>query len=376
MRIKDLMLFEAKGPARIPTGKGAVVNPAHMPTSKYEGDPAGYDWKRQKAYYDAISAALARNGKRLEYIGVATAPFGVGGDVFVATAPNFVWQKQDSSGQGNPNWLWINGTKMKLKQFLALTPAEQDEMLSGAADPSEKDWELNKNIKGYIQSLKRAGLTGEALKARVNAKRGEIMSKLSSEIYQASSSGNPADASFKALRSIGITWPDRTELRDIIKNIIRPRMTDGYYYTGSFISQIDAWLHTGLISKNDSDMAKFILSVCLQTNKSMMLAITALERFESIDLEFIDKRKAEILDTINQEKDLFKAARALASLKKMGVTWPEIDSYLDDKKKPIIRGLLDIAKRGFDPREEIKFLRSKGIVWPELNAIEAAVKQP
>lgn len=158
MRAIDLIeAIQPKGPRKIPTGgRGSINNPAYDQGAYYEGDPAGFDFKAQRKNYENLKAALARVGKKLEYIAVARSPSGP--DTFVATAPGVVWQKYIATDQQSAqNNIYISGKKFQLSRFVGLPLDQQDIVLGGgkaeinlfiSKDPFTYVAELVKNSKG------------------------------------------------------------------------------------------------------------------------------------------------------------------------------------------------------------------------------------
>lgn len=137
---------------RIPTGvrNTTVIDPSSFDkiTSRgwkdlevYSGSPSGINLGTvQERNYDALSDALARNGKKFNYVGYAqyegapayNSPSGNAPTLFrfVMTAPGFVWEKYegDTAG-GGQNRVYVGGQAMKLTAFLGLSPKKQDALI-------------------------------------------------------------------------------------------------------------------------------------------------------------------------------------------------------------------------------------------------------
>lgn len=160
-----------KGPRKIPTGgRGSINNPAYDQGAYYEGDPAGFDFKAQRKNHESLKAALARAGKKLEYIAVARSPSGP--DTFVATAPGVVWQKYvPNDPQGAQNNIYIRGVKIKFSSFFALEPDQQDKVLSG--NMAEAVLYMNGDLFKYMELLSTE--SPEAIKASLEENKKNLL---------------------------------------------------------------------------------------------------------------------------------------------------------------------------------------------------------
>lgn len=158
------MIRSAK-PERIPTSvrKISVLNPVFLPQAGYydpksmqmktwEGNPSTVDFKAQANNYNALSEILKRNGQSFDWIGMAKYT----GEAdyirrydkpdakamltrFVATSPVLVWEKYEgATAGGGRNEVYVGGAKMKLTEFLALSPEEQDDYIHGRVDTTTK----------------------------------------------------------------------------------------------------------------------------------------------------------------------------------------------------------------------------------------------
>ena len=194
----------AKGPAKIPTGGGpSVANPAHMRSVKYEGDPAKFDFGLQKRNYDIISAALARQNKKLEYIGVARSA--AGPDIFVATAPGVVWYKYvGTNPQSGQNYMYINGAKVKTSWFVTQNPSMQDRILT--SDKVGVTLLFTDKLQDIIRAFGNARDP-----SALDGHKAQIISKILDMIKSGNSWFNGTDEAMQcvvALKAAGVKWPE------------------------------------------------------------------------------------------------------------------------------------------------------------------------
>lgn len=237
MRTVDLNIFlEAQGPAKIPTGSGksTIANPAHSPGSYYEGDPANFDFGAQRRNYQALNAALARNGKKLNYIGVSKADSGR--DTFVATAPGVVWYKYEGSNpQSGQNILYINGVKDKFTSFMALSPEEQDKKLS--ASPAALSLQKG-DVFGYINALAASDAPANTVVDSLNQNKDLILRRIANELLNYPKYISKIKTFNKALTNKGALLPWLTV--DEILKAIQPAVSQSLFNDFSNWPSIDS----------------------------------------------------------------------------------------------------------------------------------------
>ena len=311
MRLSDLKhISEAKGPARFATGAGksTVPNPAHMSTVKYEGDPAGYDFGPQTKNYNAIKVALARNGKKLEYVGVAKSI--AGPDTFVATAPDFIWVKYVAeSPQGGQNYVFVNGVKMNASAFIGSKPETQDQWLG--SDPAALVLQTSgDDLISYAKKLKQMGIEGPAFKARMDAVKIQGLEKLLSRFAQAYEL-NKVTKDVNSLRKMKLGWPELEP-----HNINKLAKMGALKRLKSYLSSGDHWGFRNLISG--------YISVGVITTPDPIVA------------NFFNKDKDGWLETLSNPKELTSGniEEIIDIMELVGVEWPELNlKYLANLSK-------------------------------------------
>ncbi len=230
-----------KGPARIPTGAGksTIDNPAHSDSAFYEGDPDQYDFGAQKRNYQALKAALARNGKKFDYLAVTRSP--LGRDMFVATAPGIVWYKYESgSPQAGQNILYVNGVKTKTTDFIAKKLEDQDAMLVADASTIK----LGKgDALGYLAELGKSEKTAAQILSEVEPRKDRLI-----EIIAVQLMNDPANISkvrtinkLLAKKSALPKWLVAETLLNSIQPQIAKRITES-------VSSIPRWMTDVLVA--------------------------------------------------------------------------------------------------------------------------------
>ena len=313
MRLSDLKyISEATGPARFATGAGksTVPNPAHMSTVKYEGDPAGYDFGPQAKNYNAIKVALARNGKKLEYVGVAKSI--AGPDTFVATAPGFIWVKYvAASPQGGQNYVFVNGVKMNASAFIGSKPETQDKWLG--SDPAALVLQTSgDDLISYAKKLKQMGIEGPAFKSRMDAVKTQGLEKLLSRFAQAYEL-NKVTKDVNSLRKMKLGWPELEP-----HNINKLAKMGALKRLKSYLSSGDLWGFRNLLSG--------YISVGVITTPDPIVA------------NFFNKDKDGWLETLSVPKEITGSGSNIEEIidimELVGVDWPELSlKYLANLSK-------------------------------------------
>jgi hypothetical protein len=130
-------------PDRIATGiDGGTIPFKH---DAFYGDPDLYEWSSStiEAQYQMLKSAFARNGLNRVLLGgteVMATKTTKSGELrfkksFVLIAgycdsQKMVWQKYESPAEASgTNLLYINGQKIKMSSFVAMTAGQQDELI-------------------------------------------------------------------------------------------------------------------------------------------------------------------------------------------------------------------------------------------------------
>ena len=397
MKLSDLKyISEATGPARFDTGAGktTVPNPAHMSTVKYEGDPAGYNFGPQKKNYDAIKAALARQGKKLNYIGVAVSA--AGPDTFVATAPNFIWVKYvAASPQGGQNDVYVNGVKMHTSSFVGADPATQDQWLG--SDPAKLVLQTSGgDLISYAKKLKQMGIEGPAFNARMDAVKTQGLAKLLSRFAQAYEL-NKVTKDVNSLRKMKLGWPE-LEPHNINKLAKMGALKRLKSYLGSgdhwgFRNLISGYISVGVITTPDQVVASFFNKdkdgwlETLSTPKELtggnieeiidIMELVGVE-WPELNLKYLaNLSKGEIFQQFRNKiisSDFYynRGWNVLPNLAKLGLSKDEFAKSLEANKDHI---LATFAKNMGIPDREANWIHaaleiaSVGIHWPEIAAL-------
>lgn len=364
MRISDLNeAINPKGPEKIPTGgRGSIANPAHSPSAYYEGDPAKFDFKAQKRNYEAIKAALARSGKKLNYIGVARSASGP--DTFVATGPGVVWQKYvPNDPQGSMNMIYINGVKLKVSSFVSSSPAEQDTVLGGKK--SDAILLQKKDLSGYVKALvKEANKAGIEESFEKNQK--EIIGLIYDSVAYQPEILKTVEECENLLASMGVKIPWFTKEEMIKKStpkIAKHLAVDLCHQTARIQDQIDKFAQYGF----DLDIDKVLMTEKDFIIKTLLVIMKTDRAYEENDYTFI-------LSTIMDLRKL--------------VDWTELDTMkssivasLTSKKEVVIRNLLKRIKESIDIRDsyylndisrKVNVLK-QAVDWPELDAMQRSL---
>lgn len=362
MKISDLKeAITPKGPAKITTGgRGSIANPAHSPSAYYEGDPAKFDFKAQKKNYEALKAALARSGKKLDYIGVARSA--TGPDTFVATGPGIVWQKYvPNNPQGAMNMIYINGVKLKLGDFLAHTPDGQVAVLGGLK--SDVMLLLKKDVGGYVQTLvKETDKAGIEESFKRNKK---VITRLVHNIveYKPDILGTIGECE-KLLASKGVRIPWFTKevlIEKSMPKILKHLAEKLCYYNASVVQHgINEFAQHGVDISMDKVLTQkeTIIKILLTTMKNSASRL-------QYDYTYI-------LPRINDLKEM-------ADWPELNVMKRSIASMLTSQKETVIRDLLTRIKEAIgyehylrDILSNIKTLK-QAVDWPELDAMKRSI---
>jgi hypothetical protein len=139
-------MYITKFADRIPTGirnttapRPAEVHRNNRISSVYEGPVANYDFRKQKANFEALSAVLAHIGDYFTFISSARYPaeegHGINHRFDVLTAKgSMIWHKYvGNMNQSGQNHVFVAGIRVNLYQFLNLTLHEQLSLLGGPA---------------------------------------------------------------------------------------------------------------------------------------------------------------------------------------------------------------------------------------------------
>lgn len=285
------------GPQKIPTGgKSSIANPAHMASAYYEGDPANFNFGLQRKNYEKIAAALARNGKKLTYIGVAKSA--AGPDTFVAIAPGFVWYKYVAgSAEGAQNSVYVNGAKMQTTTFLARPAAEQDAMMSSTAAT------VKVNIKdglGYLRALIASSMTPQEISADLAANKDTLTALLQ-----------------RVLRFV--STDDHEKLRRLLARLAKK-------------TTIPAWLDIDhLISLNMPDVMQAIARKIPNYVSSLLGDIDDYRKVgypitDDLLIDIIMSKKSEIINWFRDVKNMVTqgAGQLIDILHGFNINWPEL----------------------------------------------------
>ena len=377
----------AKGPAKIPTGGGpSVANPAHMRSVKYEGDPAKFDFGLQKRNYDIISAALARQNKKLEYMGVARSA--AGPDIFVATAPGVVWYKYvGTNPQSGQNYMYINGAKVKTSWFVTQNPSMQDRILT--SDRIGVTLMFSDKLLEIIRAL---GTAGDP--KVFDQHKTQFISKILRMIHDGAEFDYWFDEVMQCVASLkasGVKWPELTTLDRSLKfEIKRKRDNDIPMIGNNGINETDEQtdnetseqrmlrrMARGIINRLDRDFQNGDMYVA---NRSLMDAVEAIKTYKFTPDDF----KGHVLppDFAHHFLDWIRKnimylttthymVHILTFAAETKIAQPRVVSILETEKRYIVRYLLQLVKHEFpgEAGRNIQQLISLGIDWPELAMI-------
>jgi len=345
MKISEI-ITEATGPERIHVGgKRTIPNPAYMPSVKYEGDPSGYNFGAQQKYFDEFSTALARNGQKFTYIGVAKSK--AGPDTFVVISPTLIWQKYEGySPGGGTNNVYALGNKIKATDFIKFDKQKQDMLLSGTSSIESFEQALlsEKNVSKYIKGLLNSNFDkAEIIKSLEKNK--ELILKI-----------------FTGM--ILYSFHDRPELLKTINNLIKSVQKYGINLNWLTLSY---WLENDLFPSLEKppNMSTYFI-------RNMEILVRQLPESKELVANFLNSIAGTlILVIINDQYGKF--SENLMRLVNLGFHY----NGLDHHKKDIIKAILTSMTKNIDNSkilDSIIALQKSGIEWPELTTIKNSIE--